>query len=516
MFRRRNAEQCDSLIIALYRSLGIDSPVATSAPALSSFQIISHLEEHFDWVAQNDARPRKFQRGFRAQIREYLRFHVPEDLRVLEWGCGPGDLLAALKPSRGLGIDLSAKMVERAKRAHPDATLEFRKGDLHEVEVDEKFDVILLDFLPGYLQDIHQCLGNLRSACHPRTRIYLLSLNHIWKPFLEFGKLLGLVTKQLDDSNWISQKDLCNILELNGFEIVGQSTEQLLPFRLPLFSAFFNSFLGRLPLLRQLGMADVVIARPVAKPDISGEISCSVVVPARNESGNIRAALDRIPVLGKQTEIIFVEGNSADDTWEVIQREVAAYEGPQRLKWLQQPGKGKWDAVYAGFDVAEGDVLVIQDGDLTAPPEDLPKFYDAIAEGHCEFANGCRLVYPMESEAMRFLNLLGNKFFAMALSFVLGQNLKDSLCGTKMMLRSDYERLLKRIEVLGDFDPFGDFNLLFGSSMLDLRIRDVLVRYRDRQYGDTNISRFRHGFILLQMTWFGLRKIRFFSITKGR
>ncbi|HKK17305.1 MAG TPA: bifunctional class I SAM-dependent methyltransferase/glycosyltransferase family 2 protein [Opitutales bacterium] len=474
------------------------------------------LKKHFDWVAEHDAGPRKFQRGFRAQSREFLRFHIQEGMRVLEWGCGPGDLLAALKPSRGLGIDLSPKMVERARASHPDENLEFREGDLHELQVEEKFDVILLDYLPGYLRDIHQCMANLKAACHPRTRIYLLTLNHVWKPMLELGKLCGFVTKQPEDCNWINSNDLCNILELNSCEVVEQSTEQLLPFRLPLFSAFFNSFLVRLPFFRLFGMSDVVIARPVAKPEISSEISCSVVVPARNESGNIRAALERIPVLGKQTEIIFVEGNSADDTWEVIQREVEAYEGPHKVKYLQQPGKGKWDAVYAGFDVAVGDVLVIQDGDLTAPPEDLPKFYEAIAEGHCEFANGCRLVYPMESKAMRFLNLLGNKFFAMSLSFVLGQNLKDSLCGTKMMLRSDYMRLLKRIEVLGDFDPFGDFNLLFGSSMLDLRIRDVLVRYRDRQYGDTNISRFRHGFILLQMTWFGLRKVKFFSVTKGK
>ncbi|MEO0509729.1 MAG: bifunctional class I SAM-dependent methyltransferase/glycosyltransferase family 2 protein [Verrucomicrobiota bacterium] len=473
------------------------------------------LKEHFDWVAENDTGPRNFQSGFRAQTREFLRFHVPEGLRVLEWGCRCGDLLAAMKPSRGLGIDLSPKMIERAKAAYPDEALEFRQGDLHEVAIEEKFDVIILDYLPGYLHDIHQCLANLKPACHARTRIYLLTLNHTWKPLLDFGKLLGLVTKQPDDCNWISRNDLCNILELNAYEIVKKSTEQILPFRVPLLSSFFNNFLSRLPFFRHFGMTDVVIARPVAKPELFGEISCSVVVPARNESGNIRAALDRIPVLGKQTEVIFVEGNSADDTWEVIQREVAAYEGPHKLKWLQQPGKGKWDAVFAGFDVAEGDVLVIQDGDLTAPPEDLPKFYDAIAEGHCEFANGCRLVYPMESEAMRFLNLLGNKFFAMALSFVLDQSLKDSLCGTKMLLRSDYERLLKRIEVLGDFDPFGDFNLIFGSSMLDLRIRDVLVRYRDRQYGDTNISRFRHGFILLRMTWFGLRKIKFFPVTKG-
>lgn len=477
---------------------------------------MENLKKHFDWVAEHDAGPRKFQRGFRAQTREFLRFHVQEGMRVLEWGCGPGDLLAALKPSRGLGIDISPKMVERARTAHPEGKLEFREGDLHELVVEETFDVIILDYLPGYLRDIHQCVANLKAACHARTRIYLLSLNHVWEPLLELGKLCGLVTRQPENCNWLNRYDLCNILELNSFEVVEQTTEQLLPFRLPLFSSFFNSFLVRLPFFRLFGMSDAVVARPVTKPEISGDISCSVVVPARNESGNIRAALERIPVLGGQTEVIFVEGNSADDTWEVIQREVEAYEGPHKVKYLQQPGKGKWDAVHAGFEVALGDVLVIQDGDLTAPPEDLPKFYEAIADGHCEFANGCRLVYPMESEAMRFLNLLGNKFFAMALSFVLGQNLKDSLCGTKMMLRSDYERLLKRIEVLGDFDPFGDFNLLFGSAMLDLRIRDVLVRYRDRQYGDTNISRFRHGFILLQMTWFGLRKVKFFSVTMGK
>lgn len=472
------------------------------------------LTDHFDWVAENDGRSRRRQKGFREQTLAYLRFHIPEGAKVLEWGCGPGDLLAGLKPSRGLGIDLSPAMVARANARHAADELEFRQGDLHEIAVDEKFDAIVLDYLPGYLKDIHECIANLKAACHARTRIYILSLNHVWKPALEVGKLLGWVTRQPHDTNWINQDDLSNILELNGFEVVGQSTEQLLPFQLPLISDILNGFLVRLPGLRNFGMSESIIARPLVKPDINGEISCSVVVPARNESGNIRAALERIPVLGKQTEVIFVEGNSTDDTWDVIQREVASYEGPHKLKYLQQPGKGKWDAVYAGFDVAEGDVLVIQDGDLTAPPEDLPKFYDAIAEGRCEFANGCRLVYPMESEAMRFLNLLGNKFFAISLSFVLGQNLKDSLCGTKMLLRSDYERLLNRIEVLGDFDPFGDFNLLFGSAMMDLRIRDVLVRYRDRQYGETNISRFRHGFILLRMTWFGLRKVKFFRLRK--
>ena len=469
------------------------------------------FKEHFDWVAENDSGPRNAQRSFHSQIQGILRYHIPENSSVLEWGCGPGELLESLKPSRGLGVDLSPKMVERAKNERDLANLEFREGDLHTDEIDEEFDAVIMDYLPGYLQDIHASISNLRKSCHPRTRLYVLSLNQVYKPLLGMAKWLGLVTKQ-PESNWLSKTDLCNILELNGFEVLTKTTEQIFPFRIPLLSGFFNRFLVRLPFFRHLGMSNLIVARPLVKPRLEGDISCSVVVPARNESGNVLAALERIPELGKQTEIIFVEGNSTDDTWDVIQRETAAYKGPHKLKTLQQPGKGKWDAVFAGFTVAEGDVLVIQDADLTAPPEDLPKFYEAIAEGRAEFANGCRLVYPMESEAMRFLNLLGNKFFAVALSFVLGQDFKDSLCGTKMMLRTDYQRLLKRIRVLGDFDPFGDFNLLFGSAMLDLKIRDILVRYKDRSYGDTNISRFSHGWILLKMTFFGLRKIKFSSV----
>lgn len=467
------------------------------------------FQEHFDWVAENDAGPRKAQQSYHQQIQGLLRYHIPEASKVLEWGTGPGELLEALNPSRGLGVDLSPKMVERAKSERSGSNLEFRQGDLMKEGVDEEFDAVVLDYLPGHLQDIHAAISNVRQSCHARTRLYVLSLNHGWQPLLAIGKLFGKVVKQ-PESNWLSKTDLCNILELNGFEVLTRTTEQIFPFQIPLVSGFFNRFLVRLPFFRHFGMSNFIVARPIAKPPLDGDISCSVVVPARNESGNVLGALERIPVMGKQTEIIFVEGHSTDDTWEVIQRETEAYEGPHNIQILQQPGKGKWDAVFAGFSVAKGDILVIQDADLTAPPEDLPKFFEAVEEGRAEFANGCRLVYPMESEAMRFLNLLGNKFFATALSFVLGHDIKDSLCGTKMMLRSDYERLLKRIEVLGDFDPFGDFNLLFGSAMLDLKIRDVLVRYKDRAYGDTNISRFRHGWILLKMTFFGLRKIKFF------
>jgi SAM-dependent methyltransferase len=469
------------------------------------------LRSHFNFVARHDERARRAQRGFHAQLQIHFRQQISEGERVLEVGCGAGDLLASLVPARGLGLDFSPAMVAKAQdRYKGKSNLEFRVADAEAVPVNEKFDHIVLDYLTGYLDDIQLVLERLHHCAHPRTRLHLTSLNTIWNPALRLAVRTGRVMPQ-PESAWLADGDLKNLLELTGWEVVRFERQQLFPFEVPVLSPFLNRFCVRLPIVRHLGITLCLTARPRRAPAPAGSLSCSVIVPARNESGNIRPALDRIPVLGAGTEVIFVEGNSKDDTWETIQREVAAYTGPLKVRAMKQPGKGKWDAVFTGFAAATGDVLVIQDADLTAPPEDLPKFFAAIESGAAEFANGSRLVYPMESEAMRFLNLLGNKFFAAALSFVLGQPVKDSLCGTKMLLRSDYERVLKRIARFGDFDPFGDFNLLFGSALLNLRIRDVPVRYRDRTYGETNISRFKHGWILLQMTWFGIKNLRCFG-----
>ena len=480
-------------------------PDASSAPSLAA---------HFDWVAAHDDRARRAQRGFHAQLLAHFRHHIPAGSRVLELGCGTGDLLAALQPARGLGLDFSPAMIAKARLRHVGSpAVEFRVSDASQLPEDETFDHIILDYLTGYLDDIQAVLERLRACAHPRTRLHLTSLNTLWTPALRLASATGRVMPQ-PPSAWLADSDLLNLLELSGWEVVRFERLQLCPWAIPCLAALCNRFLVRLPGLRHFGITLSFTARTRTPPvaDAGRRLTCSVIVPARNEAGNIRPALERIPVLGAGTEVIFVEGHSRDDTWEVIQREVAAYTGPHRVRCLRQPGKGKWDAVHAGFAVATGDVLVIQDADLTAPPEDLPKFFRAITSGAAEFANGSRLVYPMEGGAMRFLNLLGNKFFALALSFVLGQPVKDSLCGTKMLLRSDYERLLRRIAPFGDFDPFGDFNLLFGSTLLDLKIRDVPVRYKDRTYGETNISRFRHGWILLRMTWFGLRHLRCYSM----
>lgn len=286
-----------------------------------------------------------------------------------------------------------------------------------------------------------------------------------------------------------------------------------MPYRIPVLSWLLNRFVSRLPLFQLLGLNQFVFARPfpprLTQDEVNQQYSVSVVVPARNESGNIEAAILRTPQMGKFTELIFVEGNSTDDTWSTIQQMAQKYKDSHRIKIMQQDGKGKGDAVRKGYGAAEGDILMILDADLTVPPEDLPKFYNAITRGKGEFINGVRLVYPMEKNAMRSLNTIGNHFFSGLFSWILERPIKDTLCGTKVMFRNDYIRLARNREFFGDFDPFGDFDLLFGAYKLNLKIVDLPIRYRERKYGDTNISRFSHGFILLRMSAFAAAKIKF-------
>jgi glycosyltransferase involved in cell wall biosynthesis len=298
-----------------------------------------------------------------------------------------------------------------------------------------------------------------------------------------------------------------NLLTLEGFELLRDWSEIVVPLPLP-GAYWFNRFFAKVVPFHWLALTNILVARPTGRP-VTEQPSCTVVVAARNEEGHIDELFDRIPELGPKTEIIFVEGNSKDDTYGAIERAIKAH--PKRdCRLLKQPGKGKGDAVRTGFSAATGDILMILDADMTVLPEDLPRFYEAIASGKGEFINGVRLVYPMEDEAMRFFNLVGNKFFAAAFSWLLGQPIRDTLCGTKVMWRKDYERLVANRAYFGDFDPFGDFDLLLGAAKLNLKILEVPVRYHSRRYGETNISRWRHGVLLLRMVIFASRRIKFF------
>lgn len=372
---------------------------------------------------------------------------------------------------------------------------------------DAPYDYVVISDLLGYVYDIQHLLNEVGSVLAPSGRIIVTQYSTLWEPVLRFGSFIGL-RSPVAEQNWISQSDLRNFFALAGFEVVGSGTKMLFPKYFPLISAFFNTVLANLWPFSRLGLIHYAIARPLLAREKENP-SISIVVPARNEAGTVKRIIEELPTLGAFTELIFIEGNSTDNTREVIQKEVKEYKGEKRLKFAVQEGKGKGDAVRMGFAMATGDILAIYDADMTVPPEDMRKFYGAIREGRGDFINGSRLVYPVGKGAMRLANIVGNKFFSLAFSWILGQPIKDTLCGTKVLWRKDYEAIAANRSFFGDFDPFGDFDLIFGAVRLHLKIVDLPIRYRDRVYGSTNIQRWRHGVLLLRMTVFAAKKLKF-------
>jgi SAM-dependent methyltransferase len=460
----------------------------------------------FDAAAmQRSAFPRH---GYYAgEVRRLVRSLVPSGSSVLEVGCGNGDLLASLGASRAVGIDVSTAAIDAARKLHPEADL--RVVDVERDALpDGPFDVIVLSDTIGALDDIQLALERLHPLLAVDGRLIVTYYNFLWEPVLKLAEQLGQKTKW-PDQNWLSMADIDNLLYLTGFEVFRRGTDILMPAHLPLVSPLLNRVAAQLPALREGALVDYFVARATPGVAPGKPPGVSVICPTRNEKGNIREAVARTPMMGAGTELIFVDGNSTDGTVEEIQTVIANYRGPLKLVYIPQgDGRGKADAVWKGFDAASKEVLMILDSDLTVPPEDLPKFFRALVSGKGDFINGVRLVYPMEGEAMRFLNLLGNKFFGLALSWLLEQPIKDSLCGTKVLYKRDYDRIAAQRSFFGNFDNFGDFDLLFGAARLNMRIVDLPVRYRARVYGETKMDRFGHGIRLLKMTAFGFKKLR--------
>lgn len=465
------------------------------------------FREHFDRLAASRPDWIEKNRYFYDEDLRYMRFLVPKGLRVLDLGCGVGDLLAGLEPAFGLGVDLSAAMVAKASERHP--SLEFRQGDIEDSaflqSLPGPFDVIVLSDSVGALDDIQAALANLHGLCTSDTRIVIAYYSALWEPALDFAEWIGQRMPQ-PPMSFLSPADIVHMMRLSGVEPIKYEWRQLLPRRWLGLGPLINRFIGTLPLLRRLCLRHYVVGRS-RQAGFKPPQSVSIVIPCRNERGNVEPAIQRIPRFAPDMEILFVEGHSKDGTWEEIQRVIGAY--PQYdIKAMRQDGIGKADAVFKAFDAARGDVIMILDADLTMPPEQLPKFWEPMAKGEAEFVNGTRLVYPMEDEAMRFLNLIANKTFSLLFSWLLNQRFTDTLCGTKVISRENYLRLKANQAYFGDFDPFGDFDLIFGASKLNLKIVEVPIRYQARSYGETQISRFLHGWMLLKMVVFAFRKLK--------
>jgi 2-polyprenyl-3-methyl-5-hydroxy-6-metoxy-1,4-benzoquinol methylase len=470
---------------------------------------LAQQQEFLDASRRAGSRARKRSRFFHREVNRLVVAQVAPDSRVIDVGCADGSLLASCSIQQAAGIDIDAEALGRS--ANHLTEVEWIPEPVESIEVAplESPDYVVLSMVLDEVYDAQPVLEQVHGWCAPDTRVVVVTYSRLWQPLLRLAEILRLKVKKPHES-YLPRQEVSNLLELSGFEITKEQDGILIPLWIPLISRFVNRWLAPLPLLRALCLIRVTVARPMrVRP--GGVDSVSIVIAARNEAGHIRELVDRIPQLAPRQEVIFVEGGSTDDTWDRIQEEVGrpSQRIGERVLALKQSGKGKGDAVRTGFAAATGDILLILDADISVPPEELPRFVEALGSDACEFANGSRLVYPMEAKAMRFLNILGNKFFGALFTYLLGQPVRDTLCGTKVLWRSDYERIAANRARLGEFDPFGDFDLLFGASALGLRIRDIPVHYKERTYGETNISRFRHGVMLIKMASIAATKIKF-------
>jgi SAM-dependent methyltransferase len=467
----------------------------------------SYLDRIRDFYDKAPTDSTWFGRFYRSLLARYYRQLIPSNASILEIGCGSGELIAQL-PNRDIaGVDLSAKQIAAARQRTPHGTFITSAAEVLQCEgsgpLDRAFDYIILSETVNFSADVQTLLENLQQFADKHTRLILNFYNTVWYPILQVATVLGLKSRQ-PMTNWLSASDVRGLLDLADWEVIHQEQRIICPVPLLGLDRWINRFFA--PLLPFLSLTIFQTARSRQTTATTTQ-SVSVIVPARNEAGNIDAAIQRIPQMGAGTEIILIEGHSQDETWARIQRAVDDHPN-LNVKALRQTGAGKGNAVREAFAEASGDILMILDADLTVPPEELPKFYQALVSGRTEFANGVRLVYPMDGKAMRFLNMCANKFFSLAFTWVLGQPIKDTLCGTKVLFRSDYLQIAANRADFGDFDPFGDFDLLFGARRLNLKISDIPIRYQERTYGKTNIRRWSHGLLLLRMLGFSLVRLK--------
>jgi len=481
-----------------------DAEAALQLSSQRKRDLLAHFETNVDELD----RWREFNAAYHADDYKFMQFLVPPGKRVLELGCGRGDLLAALKPSYGVGIDFGAETIAKANARHPD--LYFVLGDVEDPQtlnaIEGPFDYIVIADTIGMFEDIDGTLRLINQLCAPSTRIIISYYSHLWEPVLKIAEAANLRSKQ-PRINYIATSDFRNLMDLADFEVITHEQRQLLPRRWLGLGPFINRFIAPLPGIRQLCLRTYLVGRPVRQfPE--RKFSASIVIPCRNERGNIENAILRMPKFGASQEILFVEGNSSDGTFAECERVRDAYRESWNIKVLKQDGKGKGDAVRKGFAAASGDVLMILDADLTMPPEALPKYQSVLETGKADFVNGTRLIYPMETEAMRPLNFIANRIFAYLFSYLINTRLTDTLCGTKVLLRRDYEVLARERTYFGNFDPFGDFDLIFGAAKQNLKIIETPIHYKARTFGETQISRFRDGWLLLKMVWFAYRKLK--------
>jgi SAM-dependent methyltransferase len=355
----------------------MNRPVVTNHIDAAKHRYQQTRTAHWNHIAKKSAAWSGLGGFYHRQLEYYYRLMVSPGMRILEVGCAQGDLLAALKPAVGVGVDFSEAMIKRASKRY--RGLHFVQADASELPLNDPFDIIILSDLVNDLWDVQAVFEKLAELSHSGTRLIINTYSRLWEIPLSLAQRLGL-SKPTLAQNWLTVEDITNLLRLAEFEVIKHTREILLPLSIPLASIVANRILVKLWPFSQVALTNFIIARPLwisKRHRSSKRPRVSVIIPARNERDNIEDIFTRIPDMGCGTELVFVEGHSRDDTYAAIARAMAKYpECSSRL--LKQTGEGKGDAVRSGFASASGEILMILDADLTVPPEDLTRFYQAL------------------------------------------------------------------------------------------------------------------------------------------
>jgi len=470
------------------------------------------VKEHLNGIASQ--RDQWFEKNsyYHSQLLAYYQFIIPKGSKILQLGCEIGNLIGKLEPSYGMGVDVSDQMINIAKQKYPD--IHFRCENIEEFLIEEKFDYIILSGTLGCIENIQALLQRILKMANSETRIIINHYNALWEPILRVGEILKWKMPEII-FNWLSIDDIENFLYISGYQVVRRDFLLLFPVHIPILSRILNRIIGKLPIIRRLTSTHCIVARPNMPPDNVDDLTSSVILTCRDEEENIQGLVEGIPQMGKHTEIIFVEGHSQDNTVGKIKEMQNKYPDKD-IKLLKQKGIGQRDAFAMGFDHAKGDLLCWLEADLTIPPQEIELFWKAYITGKGEYINGSRFIYKMQKDSMPLLNILGNRFFGNVFTMILKQRITDTLCGYKAISRKGYEKVCKQKDYFGDFDPFGDFELILGASKICLKFAEVPVHYRPRSYGSSKAygksfnGFLKHAWLLIRMSWIAFIKFRIF------
>jgi ubiquinone/menaquinone biosynthesis C-methylase UbiE len=454
------------------------------------------VKKHFNLIAEDYDKWKRKNAYYNSNIKSFLKMAVRPDSRVLEIGCATGENLASTRPSAGVGIDINPKMIKIAKEKFPQHT--FIQSSIEDFQHPEKFDYIIMIDLVDHAYDIIDIFEGIYKFCHPTTKIIITAINPWWEPVLSFMQKIRAKIPE-GPHNFIEKRNLSKIIELLDFSVNYFGYMLLFPIYIPILSFLANRIGTRIWGINKLSFVQYAVLRPLSRNRNDLEMGCSVVIPCYNEAGNIEEAVRRIPKMGRETEIIIVDDGSTDQTADIARRLMKGY---PNLKFIQHgSNKGKGFAVKQGFDSSAQEILMILDADMSVAPEELPRFFAPLNKGICDFVNGTRMIYPMEKQAMRFLNLLGNKIFSLIMTFIVGQHLTDTLCGTKALYKKNY-RCIKM-----GLDRWGDFDLLFGAAKSGNRIAEVPIHYMSRKTGESKMKTLKHGLHLAGACFRGFKEL---------